>query len=307
MKGHHMAYLAGRTVLKIFLALALAFSPPSAVAKPLVNGKGLLWKVARQDIDPSYLFGTIHATDKRVHALPPEVARALAASRSLTLEIVLTDKVKAEMAMRMVIRDGRTLDQLLGPALFNQVVGVGKRYGLGRAQLKIFKPWALFTIFGLPPAEQARQGKGLPSLDEALRLRAVKAGKMIHQLETTTEQLDVLDGFKEPLQIGMLRAAVKDNAKAEHALETMITYYLARDISGLRTWMLNQMTGPEIGLYEKFEHRVITARNRRMAKRMKPRLKEGHAFIAIGAMHLPGRQGIVRLLELADYKVKRVY
>ena len=45
----------------------------------------------------------------------------------------------------------------------------------------------------------------------------------------------------------------------------------------------------------------------RMAKRMKPRLKEGHAFIAIGAMHLPGRQGIVRLLELADYKVKRVY
>ena len=44
-----------------------------------------------------------------------------------------------------------------------------------------------------------------------------------------------------------------------------------------------------------------------MAKRMQQRLKEGQAFIAVGALHLPGKEGILSLLEQQGYQVKALY
>lgn len=77
MKGDHMTLFHRRTFPHVFLALVLVSWMSPTAAKSLVHGQGLLWQVALQGATPSYLFGTIHATNKRVHALPPKVARAL--------------------------------------------------------------------------------------------------------------------------------------------------------------------------------------------------------------------------------------
>jgi len=53
-----------------------------------------------------------------------------------------------------------------------------------------------------------------------------------------------------------------------------------------------------------FEHRVIDERNKRMAKRMQPLLNKGGAFVAIGALHLPGEEGVLALLTEAGYSVR---
>ncbi|MBI3774645.1 MAG: TraB/GumN family protein [Gammaproteobacteria bacterium] len=52
---------------------------------------------------------------------------------------------------------------------------------------------------------------------------------------------------------------------------------------------------------------LIDARNLRMLERMAPRLKEGKAFVAVGALHLPGDHGLLRLLEKAGYHVSAMY
>ena len=44
-----------------------------------------------------------------------------------------------------------------------------------------------------------------------------------------------------------------------------------------------------------------------MVKRMEPVLKKGNAFIAIGAMHLPGDGGVLDLLNKENYKLSRIY
>ena len=56
-----------------------------------------------------------------------------------------------------------------------------------------------------------------------------------------------------------------------------------------------------------FTSQVVVNRNRRMLERMQPRLREGNAFIAVGALHLPGKDGLLTLLRNKGYRVSPVY
>ncbi len=53
--------------------------------------------------------------------------------------------------------------------------------------------------------------------------------------------------------------------------------------------------------------RLLTDRNYIMADRMQSILQKGNAFIAIGAMHLPGEEGVLSLLNKQGYKIHSVY
>ena len=55
--------------------------------------------------------------------------------------------------------------------------------------------------------------------------------------------------------------------------------------------------------YAEFEERMITARNAGMADNARPFIDAGGAFIAVGALHLPGEQGLVERLRRAGYTV----
>jgi uncharacterized protein YbaP (TraB family) len=45
----------------------------------------------------------------------------------------------------------------------------------------------------------------------------------------------------------------------------------------------------------------------RMVERMQPQLRAGNAFVAVGALHLYGEQGILGLLQRDGYRVSRMY
>jgi uncharacterized protein YbaP (TraB family) len=59
-------------------------------------------------------------------------------------------------------------------------------------------------------------------------------------------------------------------------------------------------------LAREFQRRLILDRNHRMAERMEPWLKQGGAFVAVGALHLPGEQGLISLLRQQGYSVRGV-
>ena len=61
------------------------------------------------------------------------------------------------------------------------------------------------------------------------------------------------------------------------------------------------------GAVSRFEQRLIIDRNRRMVERMDKLLRQGNAFVAVGALHLPGAHGILQLLSDEGYQVTRVY
>ena len=64
--------------------------------------------------------------------------------------------------------------------------------------------------------------------------------------------------------------------------------------------------GQQADLQEFYESELIAGRNQRMVERVQPRLAEGRALIAVGALHLPDEVGVLRLLEKRGYTIKRM-
>jgi hypothetical protein len=56
-----------------------------------------------------------------------------------------------------------------------------------------------------------------------------------------------------------------------------------------------------------FKEALLDQRNHQMVERMMPLLERGKAFVAVGAAHLPGDEGMLHLLEQRGYRITRVY
>ena len=105
----------------------------------------------------------------------------------------------------------------------------------------------------------------------------------------------------------LLDEAITNHRETPALIDTLIDLYLARDLAGMQAINDDQMQKGDTQLAAKVDQRLIIMRNYRMAERMQARLDEGHAFIAVGALHLPGKQGILNLLEQQGYLVNYVY
>ena len=292
----------------IVLALGLLLLGRAAAAgDEMPYGHGVLWKLERGGVAPNYLFGTIHITDERVLRLPDEVAQAFDGARSATFEVIMTDELRLRLARAMIAPPDRALDRVLDPALYRDAMAAGARYGFAPEHLRYFKPWALAMFLSVPQAEFARSAMGALPLDQALQDRARAQGKPVYQLETGTEQIALFNELTEADQLAMLESAIQDNARIEILFEDLTARYLARDVGGIHRDMIQQSKSMDDQLVKMFLLRFNEERNLTMVRRMAARLGEGGAFIAIGALHLPGETGLLSLLAAQGYQISRVY
>ncbi len=292
----------------IVIALGLLLVGRAALAGgEMPYGQGVLWKLERGAVAPSYLFGTIHITDERVLRLPAEVAQAFDGARSATFEVIMTDELRMRLARVMIAPPDRTLDRILGPALYDDAMAAGARYGFAPEQLRFLKPWALAMFLSVPEAEFARSATGALPLDQALQERARAQGKPVYELETGDEQIALFDELTEDDQLSMLESAIEDNARIETLFEDLTTRYLARDVGAIHRDMIQQSKSMDEQLIKMFLLRFNEERNRTMVRRMEAHLGEGGAFVAIGALHLPGETGLLSLLAAQGYQITRVY
>jgi uncharacterized protein YbaP (TraB family) len=285
------------------LAATAANAGPAADAKPppaAKYAKGLLWKIEAPGARSSYLFGTIHSDDRRVTALPEPVTKALDASNRFTMEAVIDDEGLAHMAEAMYFSDGRTLEQAVGKKLYAESVKALAARGIPTLGVEKQKPWAVMMALSMPPPKTGEY------LDLILQDRATRQNKPVSGLETIQEQLAVFDELPLPDQVALLKEAVQEQDAFEKDLEEMTGAYLARDIAALAEAGAKHKPDND-RLYRSVMDRLLTRRNTRMAARLGPILKDGSAFIAVGAAHLPGESGLLNLLEKAGYRVTPVY
>ncbi len=288
-----------------FLLLLVALAPSRA--GEIVHGEGLLWRVESADGRSIHVFGTIHSTDPRVHQIPQPVLDAFDGAGIFTLEVILTKSLEANFAQRMFLPDGRTLDGIVGTKMFIDAALAAKRYGLEPAQLRRLKPWGAMTILSLPPSEVARLTAGQLPLDGWFQRQAFKRGKEVHGLESIDEQIAVFDGMSEELQVAILRTAIDQAPEIDRVFEELTQSYLARDTGKLYTLMERDKGDLSEAQYAEFQERTLFRRNRVMAERLGRELAAGDAFVAVGALHLPGEKGLLSLLEQAGYRLTRVY
>lgn len=277
------------------VGLAVALSGPAAAA-------GMLYKICVPGAEgPSYLFGTLHSEDPRVLALPPVVVDAFARSHSFAMEAVPDAEAIMESMLVMTYTDGRTLREVLPRALYREATAALAERGLPVGAYRDFKPWAVVTLLSVPPSETGR------FLDIRLYESAMASGKRVEGLESMEEQLQIFDGLDEADQIALLRETLASRGRLPGLFESMTLGYLARDLDALVVASDRYLEGVEPRVAQLLMDAAVGSRNRRMVERMIPLLNEGGWFIAVGALHLPQQDGILRLLAERGYLVETVF
>lgn len=277
------------------------------------NSGALLWRIERDGRPASYLFGTVHLTDERVTRLSPAVERALGEAKAIALEVSdLTDKatatVLAKSAPLVMYTDGHRLDRLLSSEEYETVKGIITRSGMPADLAALFKPWIVTMIMSVSDCERAKVEKGERVLDMKLAEIGKARGLEVVGLETIAAQLQALASVPESQQIDMLRASLKYASRTNDMMETLVQLYLNRQISAALPFQIALARQEGIGdeAFAGFQQKLLVERNARMRAAAEPFLETGGLFMAIGALHLPGPDGVVALLRRDGYTLTPV-
>lgn len=292
------------------IALLLGVCVLAAEAAPTTSPRadrdayasGLLWRIHRPGAPPTYVFGTLHLDDERVTTLAPRVEAALKAARVLVVEL-LNDEVAVERFRRALTTAEPVLRSQLGPASYARVAKALDEHDVPRRLQPHLTPWAaLLTL--LQPTEQQRI-----ILDQVLVMAAEARGMPVRALETVDEQLDAFAGLSPGAQIALLEDVAVRQEEIRSAVRPLRDAYLARDLAALARINAAAMGDDPRLRAEQAEllESVLYARNRRFVARIVPYAERGGAFVAFGALHLHGPDGVLAGLAARGYQVRRVW
>ncbi len=295
-----------RNAILVPVLLVMVTASASAAGR-VPYGQGILWKIEQPGGAPNYLLGTMHVNDPRVRNLPAPVRSAFNNAERSVFEIVLTPDVRRQMSAARYLPEGRALEDILDPDLFNQAASLAETAGVNRDTFRRLKPWAAAMAFTSRQDEFARFSMGEQQLDQWMQSNAQNRGIPVLELETVEEHMAVFDGMSEADQIELLRGGIEDAQRTGEQRESMIQFYVSRDTGALYTLFYDDIDADGSAFARRFAERLIDNRNHAMVDRMQDLLRQGGTFIAVGALHLPGDQGILRLLQRQGYSIVREY
>ena len=283
-------------------ALALALAPGGSRAAGRFE-HGLLWMVRAKNATPSHIYGTIHVSDPRLAQLPVPVQRAFDGARTLMLEFVPDGYAKQRFLEAALFLDGQTLEQKIGAEDFERAYRHLEPFGLAREFVNKMKPWGVLLNLHNP-----KGGEGSP-IDTQLLELARSRRMPLSQIEGVEEQVFTFDEFPMESQVALLKHSLAHAPELIVLGERTLEAYLARDLA--RIWRLREEFATRYSQISRhhavMNKRVVHDRNVVMAFRMQRELRRGNAFIAVGALHLYGADGVLARLEADGYRAARVF
>jgi len=238
-------------------------------------------------------------SDPRITNIPEVVKSALNNSDMFVMEALPTAEEAFLLSQMMFYADGTTLKDYLDDELFYRTAKVLSAFQLPIEAVVVMRPWAAFLVMNYP-------ADNTMPLDLKLFEIALDQGAKTAGLETLREQGAVFSEMALQDQLRLLLDTVCNYTMVTQGIEEMKQFYLARDLNGLLAASAQHPYADE-PLYKELNKRLLTDRNKLMIDRMQPYLLKGDAFIAVGALHLPGDDGIMENLNQQGYKITAIY
>jgi len=297
---------------------ALASIEKQAEAMPFARGR--FYKVTREGVRPSYLFGTLHLADPRITHMTHETTEALKSSNTLVVEVRDTAqdaeqkpspqlRARARLAIKNLTfaEPSHWPERLLSREDLQKLQAEAAARHVSIEAIGRLKP--AFLALWLDTPACAAGTKTMPVLDTLLIERAKVDQVKIAGLESIAEQVEALDRLNADDDRALLRSTIMQMRHADDLVETSIRRYEKGDLGELVAWMRS----PDIVLGDEaartpraFLDLLLDARNEAMLAKIASYLKEGGAFIAVGAAHLPGEKGLASLIEKQGFTLERI-
>ena len=293
--------------MKHFLTLIFTVIAVTYIAQ---TESSLLWKISGKGIKKtSYLYGTFHIADERVHFMMDTINDLLERCKYMAGELnheeEMADPMKLMGAMKM---EGTSLKDLYTEEEYEYVSErLKEELGPMVVMISDMKPFYIYAIVSSDfedMMEQEQSGIG-GILDDEIQVAAREKGLKIFGLETAEEAISVIDeiSLEEQAQILMLQleSMEEEDISADKMMEEMIEVYMRQDLEGMMSLYQEDSLG------DQFEAKLIVYRNNYFTERLINLMKEKPTFCAVGALHLPGDQGMIKMLRDEGYTVEPVY
>ena len=272
---------------------------------PLLGNAQLLWEISGNHLkQKSYLFGSHHLVPISFLDSIKGIYPAFNSCENVVGEIILDDpSVIKKLQQAAVITTGKTTKDWLTDAQYELADSILKStIEMGLQELRFFKPAMIENIYVLALYDRYFQRDEDFQIDSYFQKIGKKEGKRLFSLETVEEQIQLLLESKSlEEQAQSLYETLTSSADLLTQIEALNEKYLAQDLDGLLELNNNDTTQTE---EERFA--LIDKRNIRWAEILPKQLAFGNNFIIVGAMHLPGENGLIHLLQKQGYKVKPV-
>ena len=302
-------------LLSCLSLLAVTLLAQSDNLAPTDQDTTLLWAISGNGLEAtSYLFGTIHMIPEEAYFLPSTVSRALKESERVAFEIDPRDMQDPTMLFSMMSRiqmpDGKRLRDLIEPEEFEVVKAYFDSTGMPLAIFENWKPMFLATMVGqdLEDLGGMMEGiGGMRSYEFELTKMAESDKKEIFGLETIDFQLSVFDSIPYEFQAQMLLDAVEADmagTNEDDQFGQMVEMYRRQAIAEMVSMIQEEAGAEDEANFEEF---LLTRRNAAWIPIMAESMAGGPVFFAVGAGHLAGEQGVIKLLREAGYTVEGVY
>jgi len=279
------------------LAVLLLLSAVMATSLHAEAPSALFWTISKDGQAAGFLLGTIHSEDPRVLDFQEAFIDELGGNDYFAMEIVPDLPTLNRLTQYMQYQDGRTLEGQVGPDRYVELLGLLANYKIPADWISRMKVWAAMMTLSVPPPQT-----GL-FMDFSLSLRAAGAGLKVVGLETLEQQLAFLETMSLEQQLTLLDQAIEEQEKSGEIHTQMVNAYLAGDTAAIQATAQEQLDQLDDATRRHFIERGVNQRNQRMVESLLPLLQQGKVFTAVGALHLPGEQGLVSLLRNHGYEL----
>lgn len=274
------------------------------------SGKGgFLWRVENGETTV-YLQGTVHLGTEDFYPLHDEIEQAYEEADVVVPEVDITEvDLSSSMDSTMMhgmYMDGSSIEDHVSEEVYAKLEETFSEYNIPMEIVGSFKPWMLESLVMQMIAEELDYMYGV---DMYFLERARQDDKEIVELETVSEQFDVLSGQSDRFQEQQLEATLDSVDEFEEMMSELFAVYLDGDEEVL----LELLFPEDEEMDEEYEAYMVALnddRNVTMAEKIKGFLEEDSGktyFVIVGTAHLVKDPHIRTLLEEEGYDMERVY
>lgn len=297
---------------KIYFSLAALVLLFSCMGAPKGDTGSLLWKVSGNGLaKPSYLFGTHHLIPITFLDSVSGIHDAFENTEQAVGELDMGNMSQMQMKImgESTMPAGITFDSFLSATDVTLLDSILTRLmGVGLGQLGTLKPALLSNLISVTLYQQyypsLSSGK---SLDQYFQEEALKRNRPVIGLESTEDQIHVLLNSQTlDRQAELLICMVKHPELLKDQMDKLQVAYHAQDIKALLELYEEEMPDDPCPSTEEEKNLLNRDRNRKWLEKLPAMMADKPSFIAVGCLHLPGKDGLIEGLRKLGYRVEAV-
>ena len=278
------------------MALSACASDPQAEEAP---PSPALWEVTAPGGEKGWLFGTAHVLPRGATWRTELFDRALAEIGEILVEIDLRmdNAERAAILGRMSQSPGLpAIEERVAPGKAGALDEMIARHGLSPQDFAQTETWAVALVL----SNAAMPADFVPGADRYILGQA--GDRPVVELEGLEAQLGVFDRLPETRQAELLEAIVEEAASGEDRRRAIVEMWRTGDAEALA-----ESTETRLRASPELRQALLVDRNHSWIGPIEAALARGRRpFVAVGAAHMTGADGIVALLEAKGYRIARL-